>query len=265
MQAFWKARRVKCIRVPRLQRAADGDAQTGSKCVAHRKRNWFTRDHLPLLFLRSCPRRPAQAPSDPGKLFSRQPARPPAPGSFFVSSAQAVRAVGQPPPTSEARSQAPAPSRVVSPTERPAPVLCHADPLPSFALPPVLSSLGVRPGRGVAPRPEVLRREGRRSGPDPRHAQVFVLLRKRPAARRPSFSGCRSNSGAPSQGGAINASSNFLTLAMPATRPNSATAKRGPLPSSCAHAAQAAAVPRSSRRRIASSVRLRRSPCVVHA
>ena len=72
--------------------------------------------------------------SDPGKLFSWQPVVGSvgswlsAPGSFFVSSAQAVRAVGQPPPASEAWSRAPAPRRFAHRTTDMAPMLRHADP-----------------------------------------------------------------------------------------------------------------------------------------
>ena len=146
-----------------------------------------------------------------------------------------------PPSLPPMSSASPVPRRFANRTTDMAPMLCHAEPWPSLALPPVPSSLGVRSGREVAPR--VLRREGCRNGLDPRHAplRVLVLLRKRLAALRSPFSGCCSNSGAPSRGGASNASSSFLTLAVPwgATRPNSATAKR----SSLSHE-QAARMPR---------------------
>ncbi len=183
--------------------AADGDTRTGSKCVleAHKKCSWFARDHLPLLSLRPCPRRPALAPSDPGKpsvgsrcrhlvelpLRQQRPSdtrRWPAVTSFggLVASA----------------SHEPIPRRFANRTTDP--MLCHADPWPSLTLPPVLSSLGVRPSQAAKSRPDrkFSRREGCRSGQgtDPGNAPLRVLLRKRPFARRSSFSDCRSNKSA---------------------------------------------------------------------
>ena len=97
--------------------------------VAHKKCSWFTRARLSLLSLRPCPRRPAQALSDPGKPFSRQPTRPPAPApSSSAAPRRCEPLAGPPPPASEAWSRAPAPRRFAHRTTDLAPMLRHADP-----------------------------------------------------------------------------------------------------------------------------------------
>ena len=154
--------------------------------------------------------------------------------SFFVSSAQAVRAVGQATATSFGglvASASPVPRRFAHRTTGMAPRLRHADP------------------RRASPRPRCL---------------LPALNRARPRSRAPSSPGAKAAESVPTPGmlrlessssfalslgdlsnpvsaarkagDASNAS--FLTLAAPcgAAMPNSATAKRRPLPPGCAPA-----------------------------
>ena len=79
MQAFWRARCVKYIHVSRrLCRPRTAIRGPGQSSVAHKKCSWFTRDRSPLLSLRPCPRRPAQAltPGNPS-VGSRRDRRHP--------------------------------------------------------------------------------------------------------------------------------------------------------------------------------------------
>ena len=125
-------------------------------------------DRLPLLSLRPCPRRPAQALSDLGKLFSWRPL--PVPGRTPSSSAAPMRCA--PLARSLCRHlrrlawlHSPAPRRFAHRTTDMAPAPCHADPWPSLTLPPVLSSLGVKSGQAAKSRPEFSRCDGCRGSP----------------------------------------------------------------------------------------------------
>ena len=134
MQAFWRARCVKYIHVSRrLCRPRTAIRGPGQSSVAHKKCSWFTRDRLPLLSLRPCPRRPAQALSDPGKPFSRQPARPSAPAPSSSAAPKRCAPLAKATATSfgglvASASHEPVAHRFAHRTTDMAPMLCHADP-----------------------------------------------------------------------------------------------------------------------------------------
>ena len=96
--------------------------------MAHKKCGWFTRDRLPLLSLRPCPRRPAQALSDPGKPFSRQLAV----GARFLLRQQRPGGARRWPAAASfgglVASASPVPRRFAHRTTDMAPMLRHADP-----------------------------------------------------------------------------------------------------------------------------------------
>ena len=230
------------------------------------KLTWHTRSAagLPLLSLRPCPRRPAQALSDPGKPFSRQLARPPAPGSFFVSSAQAVCAVGRATATSFGglvASASPAPRRFAPRTTDMAPMLRHADPCRASPCRPrrllsasgrarprsrALSSPGAKAAE-AAPTPGMLSLESSSSfalllGDLLNHRLVSAA-----AVHKIGQVGRCQQRKLPDVGSALRSCNAEL-----------AAAKRRPLPPGCAPATPA--VPRSSRRRTSGGTRLRLSP-----
>ena len=227
----------------------------GQSYAAHKKRSWFTRS------MTVCPPSvlaPTSSASAVGPRETLQSAAGATAGarSFFVSSAQAVRVVGQPPPASEAWSRAPAtnPRRFAHRTTDMAPMLRHADPCraspcrPRCLLPAsgrasprsrALSSPGAKAAEAV-PTPGMLSFESSSSFALLLGDLLVQTLFHAPGRRRQQRS--------------------FLTLAAPcgAAMPNSATAKRRPLPPGCAPAASFPAVPRSSRRRTSGGTRLRR-------
>ena len=130
MQAFWKARCVRYIHVSRrlCRPRTRGPDQT---YVAHKKCSHPLHDRLPLLSLRPCPRRPAQALSDPGKPFSRQPARPPVPAPSSSAAPRRCAPLAKATATSFGglvASASPVPRRFAHRTTDMAPMLRHADP-----------------------------------------------------------------------------------------------------------------------------------------
>ena len=131
----------------------------GQSYVAHKKRSWFTRDRLPLPSLRPCPRRPAQALSDPGKPFSRQLAV----GARFLLRQQRPGGARRWPAAASFRgliaSASPVPRRFAHRTTDMAPMLRHADPCRASPCRPrcLLSALNRARPRSRAPSSPVRR------------------------------------------------------------------------------------------------------------
>ena len=201
MQAFRKARCVKRIRVSRrLRRPRDGDTRTGPQDA--RSKHARNAAGLPVTVClcppyvlapgiqRKRPRETLQSAAD-----TRQ-------NSFFVSNAQAVRAIGK---VTSFRGlvASVAAASFCQPNNRHAADAPPHYPWPSLALPPELSSLGVR--QAARPRPEF---SGAKAAEAvrPRPAPLRVLVLRHPVPRRSSCSG--SAPAAVSSGGTT--SSSFL-------------------------------------------------------
>ena len=214
--------------------AADGDTRTGPNLRGTQEVQlvYPLHDRLPLLSLRPCPRRPAQALTPGNPSVGRQRDRR-LPLLLRQQRPSGARRWPRPlPPASEAWSRAPAtnPCRAASPhrTTDMAPMLCHADPCRASPCRPCCLLSGLNRARPRSRTRKFSRCEGCRSGPDSGHAQprVLVFLRDLPVARRSSRSNpCCSRSARDAPGSSGDASSaSFLTLVAPcgATMPNSA-------------------------------------------
>ena len=187
--------------------------------------------------------------------------------SFFVSSAQAVRAVGQPPPVSEAWSRAPAtnPRRFAHRITDMAPMLRHADPCRASPCRPcrllsasgrarprsrALSSPGAKAAE-AAPIPGMLSFESSSS------FVIAVVLLSISAifSFKPCFSGVQ---GRRCQQRKLPDVGSVLRNCNAELRDREAPSGSAAARTSCAPATPA--VPRSSRRRTSGGTRLRRSP-----
>ena len=211
---------------------ADGDTRTGPELRGTQEVQLVYPRPFALALPPSLPRRPAQALSDPGKLFSWQLAV----GAWFLLHQQRPGGPRRWPAATSfgglVASASPVPRRFAHRTTDMAPMLRHADPCRASPCRPrcLLSALN-----RARPRSRALNSPVRRL---PKRSRLRACSASSPRFPSPCCSAIFSTpvSAAHKAGDASNAS--FLTLAAPcgAAMPNSATAKRRPLPPGCAPA-----------------------------